>query len=164
MYFNLKILLIGLACSVLMMFPYSGQSQTYPEAEFDRKIPTLEAVVGHATGQQISSFPEITSYMRALERSAPDRVKIVPYAKSWQGRELFYVVISSAENMSAIKDIKSDMQRLSSDSVLLTDINRIAASRPAVAGRLAAMRLMSVRRTLSEDKRCLLYTSDAADD
>ena len=100
----LKWLLAGLAA---LWLPLPASAQAYPQANYDPTIPTLEAVVGHATGEQISDFAEITTYFETLEAAAPDRVNIVPYATSWQGRELFYAVISSPENMAELDQSKA---------------------------------------------------------
>ena len=55
------------------------------------------------------------------------------YASSWEGRELVYVVISSAENMRRIDDIKRDMQSLrNAADTSPGEADRIILSGPAV--------------------------------
>ena len=51
-------------------------------------------------------------YFRSLAEAAPDRMKIFEYAKSWEGRELIYGVIGSAERIARLEEIKSGMRRL----------------------------------------------------
>lgn len=83
-----------------------------PGAAFDADIPTLESVVGHQPGERITSPDMALVYLVALQRARPEQVKIVPYATSWEGRQLVYMVISSAENLARLDDIQSNMQLL----------------------------------------------------
>ena len=123
----------GLALIAALWVPMLAAAQAYPQASYDPDIPTLEAVVGHSTGEQVSDFSEITEYFEALEAAAPDRVDIVPYATSWEGRELFYAVISSPENMASLDTSKAAMDRLAGGSGLSSStVSDLAASTPAV--------------------------------
>lgn len=94
-------LFLGLAGAV--------QAQSFLDAQFDPAIPTLEQTVGHAPGERITSPDEADRYIRALAEAAPDRVRLVQYAVSWEGRPLHYLVITSRENMARIDAIRSDL-------------------------------------------------------
>ena len=48
----------------------------------------------------------------ALQDFAPQNVRIVDYGSSWEGRTLFYVVLSSEKNIARLADIKNNMQQL----------------------------------------------------
>ncbi|WP_338244044.1 M14 family metallopeptidase [Aurantiacibacter hainanensis] len=89
-----------------------AQAQSFLQGEFDPAIPTLEEVAGHASGEQITRPDMVIAYMEALAQAAPDRMRIVQYATSWEGRPLVYAVLSSAENMARIDAIQADMQRI----------------------------------------------------
>ncbi len=93
------------------MFGLGGiaQAQSFLDGEFDAAIPTLTEVVGHAPGERITSPEESVQYLRALADAAPDRVRLVRYATSWQGRPLHYLVLTSPENMARIDAIQADM-------------------------------------------------------
>lgn len=124
---------VGLAVLAVLWLPMTAAAQAYPQASYDPAIPTLEDVVGHATGEQVSDFAEITEYFQALEAAAPERMDIVPYATSWQGRELFYAVISSPENMANLDASKAAMDRLAGGSGLSSGVvSDLAGSTPAV--------------------------------
>ncbi|MXO87836.1 M14 family metallopeptidase [Alteraurantiacibacter aestuarii] len=89
-----------------------AQAQSLLEGRFADDVPTLEQVVGHATGTRISSPEEALSYLRALEQAAPDRFRLVQYATSWEGRPLVYAVVTSAANMARIDAVRADLSQL----------------------------------------------------
>ncbi|MEO0616966.1 MAG: M14 family zinc carboxypeptidase, partial [Pseudomonadota bacterium] len=86
--------------------------ELWPGAVYDTAIPTVESVLGYAPGERITTHADTRRYFDALAAAAPDRVKVVAYAESWEGRELYYVVVTAAENLSALDTIKSGMQAL----------------------------------------------------
>lgn len=110
-----------------------GDFVYWPAPDYDPDIPSIEDVLGYTPGDRITWHKDAIRYFEALAAAAPDRVQITEYARSWQGRELIYVVISSSENMANLQDIKADMQRLA-DPRITTDgeATEIIASQPAV--------------------------------
>lgn len=84
----------------------------WPDADYDPVIPTIESVLGHAPGERITWHADAVRYFDVLASAQPGRVSVHRYAKSWEGRDLIYVVISSPENMARVDDIKSAMQSL----------------------------------------------------
>jgi hypothetical protein len=84
----------------------------WPGANYDPSIPTVEEILGHESGERITWHGEAIRYFEALAAAAPKRVAVFEYARSWEGRELIYVVITSPENMARIGEIKDGMQRL----------------------------------------------------
>lgn len=84
----------------------------WPNPDYDPAIPTVEQVLGYAPGERITWHRDAIRYFEALQQAAPERVILQEYARSWQGRELIYAVISSPENIANLAQIKADMQRL----------------------------------------------------
>ena len=108
-------LLSALAVAVLCLplgLSTPVRAQSLVDGQFDAAIPTLEQVVGHRTGAQVSSPEEAVRYMQALEAAAPDRVRLVEYARSWEGRPLIYAVVTSAANMRRIDAVQADLAAL----------------------------------------------------
>jgi hypothetical protein len=105
----------------------------WPDADYDPAIPTIQSVLGHAPGERISWHREAIQYFEALQAAQPERLSIHRYATSWEGRELIYVVITSADNMARIENIKQDMQSLRNVGDTSTaEAARIVESSPAV--------------------------------
>ncbi|TNE48632.1 MAG: carboxypeptidase [Sphingomonadales bacterium] len=89
------------------------QAQSFVETQVDPAIPTLTESVGHAPGTRITSPEEAIAYLKALERAAPNRMRMVEYARSWEGRPLYYVVLSAPENMARLDAIRADLSAIS---------------------------------------------------
>ena len=105
----------------------------WPGAEYDPAVPTLEATIGHAPGTRITTHADMLRYLRALEQAAPDRLRLVTFGKTWQGRDLVYAVITSPENLARVEDIKAGMQALrNADQTNAADARRIIEEQPAV--------------------------------
>tara|TARA_A100001391_G_scaffold48774_7_gene29118 strand:- start:14440 stop:17082 length:2643 start_codon:yes stop_codon:yes gene_type:complete len=98
------------AASLLAATPLTAQSLL--PGTFDPDIPELQSVVGHVPGDAITTPADVLLYMETLAAAAPDRVRLVEYAQSWEGRPLIYAVIASPENMARIDAIKADMGEL----------------------------------------------------
>ena len=105
----------------------------WPNADYDPAVPTIEQITGHAPGERVTWHADAIRYFEALASADPDRVSVHRYARTWEGRDLIYVVISSPANMARIDEIKSGMQRLrdagSTDSAQAANIIQ---SQPAV--------------------------------
>ncbi|MFY7744269.1 MAG: M14 family zinc carboxypeptidase [Erythrobacter sp.] len=84
-------------------------AQSFAQGDFDAGIPTLTATVGHAPGARITSPDQTYAYLKALADAAPDRARLVQYATSWEGRPLYYLVLSAPANMANLDAIRADM-------------------------------------------------------
>lgn len=83
-----------------------------PELKPDPQLPTLQRVVGHDWGADISSHSEMERYLQALVQAAPDRAALVPYGKTYEGRTLYYLVIAKPENLKRREAIRAANLRL----------------------------------------------------
>ena len=81
-----------------------------PDTRYDASVPDIETVLGYKAGERISSPGGIRAYFEALADADPDRIRLVPYAESWQGRELFYAIIGTPERLADLDRIQSDIQ------------------------------------------------------
>ncbi|MEZ5490634.1 MAG: M14 family metallopeptidase [Gammaproteobacteria bacterium] len=105
----------------------------WPDADYDPAIPTVEQVLGYQPGERITWHRDAIRYFQALAAAAPERVQVNEYARSWQGRELIYVVVSSAENLANLETIKTGMQQLADpQSTGEGTARRLIADQPAV--------------------------------
>jgi len=121
--------LAALAFAVAM--PILAQSQTpYPEptpsplegleyphslfpeyADHDPAIALPESVLGFPVGRQVATSAQILEYARLVaERS--DRVELVEYGQTFEGRPLVYLIVSSPDNIARIDDIQAGMAAL----------------------------------------------------
>lgn len=91
----------------------TGYEAMWPGVSYDASVPTHAEVLGYDVGGKISNYTEMVKYFEALAAAAPDRVKIMDYGRTWEGRRLIYVAISSAENIAKLADFEGDIQALS---------------------------------------------------
>ncbi|MEO8359144.1 MAG: M14 family metallopeptidase [Vicinamibacteria bacterium] len=80
--------------------------------QYDPKIPTIKQVLGYDHGDEITSPENIAIYLKSLAAAAPERTKIVEYAKSWEGRPLWIMVIGNADRMKNLDSIKAGLKKL----------------------------------------------------
>ena len=94
-------LLVSIAACCLLTGAVQPVAQTleplWPGAKYDPSIPTLKQVVGHDPGLEITSPDQIGSYLQALAKAAPTRTRLTEYARTWEGRSLWIIVIGSAD-------------------------------------------------------------------
>ncbi len=104
-----------------------------PGVAYDDRIPTIEQVVGHAFGAEISAHADVEKYLQALAAAAPDRLRLVEYGASWQGRRLWYAIVGSPANLARLPAIRAGMQRLADPRGLAdADAERLIGELPAV--------------------------------
>lgn len=89
-----------------------------PGVRYDPKIPTLQQVVGHDWGLEISTPEQIAVYLRALATAAPDRTRLIEYARTWEGRPLFVLAVASADRIARIDAVKAGMKKLADPRLL----------------------------------------------
>lgn len=85
----------------------------WPGANYDTAVPTVKDVLGYSSGERITTHGDMLRYMQSLAATAPDKMRIMDYGRSWEGRDLIYIAISSADNMAKLDDFKAGMQALS---------------------------------------------------
>jgi Zinc carboxypeptidase len=111
-----------------------------PGTSYDPAVPTLATVVGHAVGDEISSPAEIHAYLEALAAAAPDRTRLVTYARSEEGRPLQVLVVSGPECMARIEEIQAGLRALADPAKLGPDEAEALVERlPAVVWLLHAV-------------------------
>ncbi len=119
---------IPVACALLLAAS-AASAQIVPGVTYDSAIPTLQAVVGHKPGEQITTPEQIGRYLEALAKAAPDRTRLVHYATTWEGRPLHYLMVGSRERMARIDDVRKGMQALAAGGA---DADRLTAELPVL--------------------------------
>ena len=83
-----------------------------PATSYDPKIPTIKQVLGHDHGDEITSPEGVGVYLKALAAAAPERTRLVEYARSWEGRPLWIFVVGSADRISRLDTVKAGLKKL----------------------------------------------------
>lgn len=122
-----------IATLLLALLAAPGKPELVPGARYDAGIPTLNQVVGHETGEAISTPEQITAYLEALKKAAPERTRLAKYAETWEGRPLHVLAIGSAERMARLDEVKAGLRKLGDPRGLSSaDGDRLVKDLPAV--------------------------------
>jgi murein tripeptide amidase MpaA len=114
------------ACALLLSLSAAAQPTTlphppgfeyWPGADYDPAVPTTQAVLGHAVGEDIALSADVRRYFDALSAALPDRVRVVDYGRSWEGRPLWYAVVGSAANVARADAVAAAMRELADPRV-----------------------------------------------
>ena len=113
---------LPLCCLVLLIGTFPGVSKAqdfeyWPGAEYDDSVPTAKEVLGYRIGDRITSHAELMKYLEALESAVPGQVRILEYARSWEGRKLVYAFVGSPERIGALAAVSEGMKRLADPRV-----------------------------------------------
>jgi hypothetical protein len=110
-------------------------AELWPGTAYDPAVPTMAKVLGYGPGVRIASHADIMKYMDALAASAPTRMRIVEYARSWERRRLVYAVIGSEANLRRIADLKASIVKLNDPrKTSEAEARRLVATLPAIVG------------------------------
>jgi hypothetical protein len=88
------------ACSCLSLLPAQPVDPSYylpQDVQYNAAVPTPLAFLGWQVGEWHVSHDLLVSYMRELDRVS-DRIEIEPYARSYEGRPLMLLTVTSARN------------------------------------------------------------------
>ncbi len=120
--------------SLLISVSIAAQSFEYfPGAKYDSQIPTLKQAVGHEVGDRITFHHEMEKYIFALEKAAPNRVKIFKHGETWEGKSLYHVAIGSPENIARLDDIKAGMRKLADPrTISKNEADKLISSLPSL--------------------------------
>jgi hypothetical protein len=108
----------------------------FPNATYNKDVPTPDSLLGFPVGSRPANHGQIESVIKAIAAKSP-RVKLVEYARSHEGRALYYAVISTPERLK-------DLDALKADYALLADPRKADAAKiDALANKLPALAWMA---------------------
>ena len=118
----------------VMVSVAAAQPAAFPENDLDPDIPAPGEVIGHEIGAAAVRYEALVRYLHALD-DASDRVTLRSYARTHEGRELYYLTITSRANHARLEAIRADNAMLA-DPRMLDDAGQadaIIADGPGVA-------------------------------
>lgn len=105
----------------------------FPGAKYNPDIPTIEKLIGFSSGEKAASPEQIYCCLTNWNKSAPDKTILFKYADSYEGRPLFYIVISSQKNIQRIEEIKEKIKRLANPERLSPlEAEKLISDLPAI--------------------------------
>ena len=71
-----------------------------------QSIPTPQSILGYEIGDRFTPHHQMVDFFEALAESAPGQTKLQHYGKTYGGRPLMVLIISSAENIRNLESIR----------------------------------------------------------
>ncbi|MEN8836031.1 MAG: M14 family zinc carboxypeptidase, partial [Polaribacter sp.] len=91
-----------------------------PTENYDGSIPTPKEIIGHEVGEWHITHDKLVEYMKALAASS-DRISIETRGKTYEGRPLLLLTITSGENQKNIAQIRKQHIDATNDASLSID-------------------------------------------
>lgn len=104
-------LLLGLLLIAAARPALAQHSFTRPGETYDPKVPTPQSILGYELGQRFTSHRAMTRYFEAVAKASP-RVRVDTVARSFEGREMFLITVTSEANMARLAEIQRDAHRV----------------------------------------------------
>ncbi|MCP4583536.1 MAG: hypothetical protein GY839_18155 [candidate division Zixibacteria bacterium] len=100
---------------------------------YNLNIPGPSGYLGFPLGSKPVSHSQLSEYIKILANSS-DRVQLFRYGQSYEGHDLYYLVITSKENMTKIDGIKASHYKLADPRVLKPgqEIDKLIDQLPAI--------------------------------
>ena len=104
--------LLALGAS-LALAPAAEAQHTFadPRATFDPAVPTPQAILGYELGSRFTTHRQMMRYIERIAATSK-RVKVDTIGRSFEGREMLLLTISSEANLARVAEIKRDAQRI----------------------------------------------------
>jgi hypothetical protein len=83
---------------------------------YNPEIPVPSAFIGHEVGEWHITHDRLAGYMKLLD-AVSARAKWEEYGRSWEGRPLGQLIITSEKNMTRLEEIRVEHLKLSDPSV-----------------------------------------------
>jgi hypothetical protein len=106
----------------------------YGHGPYRPEVPRPAALLGYEPGEFHTDYGNMLRVIDAIAAAAPDRVRVVEYGRSVEGRPLRLVVVSAPANIARLDGIKAAIRRLRDPRATGPDeAAAIARGTPAIA-------------------------------
>jgi len=82
-----------------------------PGLAVNKAIPTPATFLGYELGEQSTYYSGIENYIKELSTTS-NRIKLIPYGKTYENRSLYLLVFSSPENLANLENIRNNHLKL----------------------------------------------------
>ena len=79
-----------------------------PGLDFDENIDSPETYLGYELGSEYTLYANVVSYLKYLSSNS-DKIIMNSYCKTYEGRSLEYLIISSKKNISRLENIRKNI-------------------------------------------------------
>jgi hypothetical protein len=108
----MRLLLLAPLCAIALPFVAAGQhSFSETGRTYDPRVPTPRSVLGYELGQRFTPHRMALRYIERVAAAAP-RVKVDTVARSFEGREMLLITVTSEANQRRLGAIQGDARRV----------------------------------------------------
>ncbi|MCP4727832.1 MAG: hypothetical protein GY863_22530, partial [bacterium] len=106
----------------------------FPGGIYNRNITRPQDFLGYDLGEKFTYHYQIFAYMKKLAEES-DRIEFHTYGKTYEGRELVYLIISSPENLRRIEEIRALNKKLADPRTMSdqSEAESIISNNPGIA-------------------------------
>ncbi len=106
----------------------------YARGPYRENVPRPQSLLRYDVGTHHTTYAQMEQVMNAIQRAAPDRVKIYEIGTTNEHRMQYLVAISSPENISRIDEIRANSARLSDPrGTSAAEASSLSQNMPAIA-------------------------------
>lgn len=98
---------------ILLLFAITSVISAHTQQQYRAEVPPPRKDLGYELGDKFTPHARIEQYIRTLGKSAADRVRVISYGETYEGRTLYLVLCTSPNNLKRLDDIRSAIQKLS---------------------------------------------------
>jgi hypothetical protein len=113
----------------------NAQERTFefdPNLEYDSQITSPAEFLGYELGDEYTLHSEVVRYFQQLDEES-DKLTLHKYGETYEGRGLYYAVITSEENQESIDEIRNTNLRLANpDELGDEERNQMMAEQPVL--------------------------------
>ena len=80
-------------------------------ATYDPRVPTPRSILGYAFGERFTTHRAMLRYIERLAAASP-RIRVDTVARSFEGREMLLLTVSSEANMARLDQLQADARRI----------------------------------------------------
>lgn len=71
-------------------------------------VPSPDQFLGYSLGERFTPHHRILAYAEEVARRMPNRVKLIPYGQTFEGRPLLVVAVASEANLARLDEIRTN--------------------------------------------------------
>ena len=90
----------------LLVASLSVHAQTPTPASGTAQSP--DQFLGYKIGERFTPHHRVLAYLEQVARQLPNRVKLLPYGTTYEGRQLMVVAVGSEANMTRLEEIRTN--------------------------------------------------------
>lgn len=110
----------------------SPSGQYFESGGYDASIPAPSEFLGFPLGSKPANHAQFGGYLKLLSDSSP-RAELHTYGYTYENHELYYLIVTSENNMARLDQIKSAIAEISDPGSMKTwSIDKVISDLPAV--------------------------------